>query len=907
MNTRNLKNNRLTALSFFVLLCLVSYIAGVDAQVHTSHPIVVLKDYFRKNVELSKLPVSYTASCGSCHDIDYINQGYHFQVGREATLSTEAYKIFQTRYADVDHASTLPIEQENLSLPWFLHSPIYSSGGMYGRVAMNHTQKLAPIITNDPLKLTFTTPDQATANCSNCHAGGGFHLEDRDGNNLATKDAETIASSLTAGVFLGDYLKFDKKSGTMVSYDWKTKAGTVIIPNTREIDCLVCHATDYSFEESRKYLNKGMAPWAATAGARLGTINPDGTVDYNLERLQRFSTMIGKVTTETCSRCHASALDIDGDSLITLNDNISFSSDENLNNSPGYKKRAQMSGSNVATIYGVLQRVYDPAYSVSYYDPENKDFAKVPYLDAHIENGIQCVDCHAPLEQKTNISRPNHDFGKGTAGFNVRSDLSGTTRCEQCHETFQEDHAPFFGPQHVAAIHLQKIHCTTCHIPQKFGIVGETVMKDRSNDGKPDSFKNIIDLEGYGPVAIPAAPDYVYFPDRDFKTGDYTIKIKPANVMSEMYWALGDGTPVPERMLAAVFKTAPESFNKSNGAKTLFKLQYFQDGKPYRTTSGLPVQTEKVMIYSDSVIMPVQIAKTMNIRAQAPVIGQMVQGMAVFDTEQGKTGWMVLKAMSNLIINPITMEKMLIRADDKEWTLIDKSDEITFAATALQAAYRKIYSTDVYIKYIYHLSILDGAFIMSHNVAPLKGGDHENRSHRVLQCADCHTSSGVFNRPVKLGIHIDTVEGITEFEMPRQSVQGYEGEFTESDLRALTYAYYSSSPISLMLTGTDARITDVWSQVDGGVSYPVKLRNHSTYPADMLESVTIYLPGGQTDVKLWNNRTGRPLDDMLIAVSPSSSVVQSAMQGDVNILTLKKPDIGNQVTITISQKTIQRK
>ena len=907
MKTKNVKNNTVGALIFFTLFCLAPGMVGAAVQSSTAHSSVVLKDYQGKNVESSKLPVSYIASCGSCHDIDYINQGYHFQMGREATLSAGAYKTFRMKYADGGNAFLPPAEQENLSLPWFLHRPIYSSGGMYGRVAMNHTQKLAPVTTDDPLKLTFTTPDQATDICSNCHAGGGYHLEDREGNKLAARDGQTIAASLAAGIFQGDYLKFDRKNGAIAPYDWKAKAGAATIPNTREIDCLLCHAADYSFEAARNYLNKGMAAWAATAGARLGTINPDGTVDYNHKRLQGFSAMLGKTTTETCSRCHAGALDVDGDHLITLNDNVSFSSDKNLNNSPGFKKRAQMSGTGVATVHGVLQRVYDPAYDVSYYDPAAKAFTKVPYLDVHVENGVQCVDCHAPRDQKKNISRPNHDFGKGTAGFNVRTDLSGATRCEQCHATFQKDHAPFFGPQAVAASHLEKIHCTTCHIPQKFGIVGESVMKDRSNDGKPDSFKNVIELEGYGPVAVPASPDYVYFPDRDFKTGDYTIKIKPANVMTEMYWALEDGTPVPERMLAAVFKTAPESFNRSNGAQTLFKLQYFKDGKPYRTSSGLPVQTERVMSYSAAVIMPIQIAKAMNIPAQASLVGKIAQGAPVFDTEQEKTGWVVLKAAPNLIVNPITAEKMLIRADDKEWTLIDRSDEITFAATALQAAYKKINRAEVRIKYVYHLSILDGGFIMSHNVAPLKGGAPERKSQRVLQCADCHALSGAFNRPVKLGVPIDTVDGITEFEMPRQALRGYEGVFTEADLRALTYAYYSPSPISAMLTGTDARITDVWTRADGGVAHPVEVRKPSSQPADALESFTLSLPGGQTDMKLWNNRTGKPLDTLLIAVSPASSEVQRVMRDNVLILTLKKPELGDQVLVTISRKTKHEK
>jgi len=187
MKTKNVKNNTVGALIFFTLFCLAPGMVGAAVQSSTAHSSVVLKDYQGKNVESSKLPVSYIASCGSCHDIDYINQGYHFQMGREATLSAGAYKTFRMKYADGGNAFLPPAEQENLSLPWFLHRPIYSSGGMYGRVAMNHTQKLAPVTTDDPLKLTFTTPDQATDICSNCHAGGGYHLEDREGNKLAAR------------------------------------------------------------------------------------------------------------------------------------------------------------------------------------------------------------------------------------------------------------------------------------------------------------------------------------------------------------------------------------------------------------------------------------------------------------------------------------------------------------------------------------------------------------------------------------------------------------------------------------------------------------------------------------------------------------------------------------------------
>ena len=66
------------------LAALAALVLGVPAWVQAAHPLnVTLRDAQGNAIASnSTVPYSPERSCGSCHDVALITQGYHFQQGR---------------------------------------------------------------------------------------------------------------------------------------------------------------------------------------------------------------------------------------------------------------------------------------------------------------------------------------------------------------------------------------------------------------------------------------------------------------------------------------------------------------------------------------------------------------------------------------------------------------------------------------------------------------------------------------------------------------------------------------------------------------------------------------------------------------------------------------------------------
>ena len=79
-----------------------------------AHVQLTLRDADGADVTTTQKPVSFRKSCGTCHDIDYISQGYHFQQGR---TRRETSGQFTLQVSDTFNADK----------PWLL------SDGMYGK------------------------------------------------------------------------------------------------------------------------------------------------------------------------------------------------------------------------------------------------------------------------------------------------------------------------------------------------------------------------------------------------------------------------------------------------------------------------------------------------------------------------------------------------------------------------------------------------------------------------------------------------------------------------------------------------------------------------------------------------------------------------------------------------------
>jgi len=243
-----------------------------------------------------------------------------------------------------------------------------------------------------------------TAGCGECHPGGGSAEYDRNCNRYDQFMAEKGYTSGGDNNFDGDY------------YQARWSETGVL-----EADCMMCHQPEYNNAERKKQLKALNFRWAATAAAGWATVT--GSVQEKIPVKVAYNPSLfdadGKISphivreprNKACLECHAQ---------------------------PGWKKR----GAN---------------YSMR--------------TDVHLRAELKCVDCH-PAGSKALDSRINekemHQFGKGDdPGGLVRNDLDNTVLdCDYCHTNGYLG-APIAKHTWLPPLHLDKIACQTCHIPER--------------------------------------------------------------------------------------------------------------------------------------------------------------------------------------------------------------------------------------------------------------------------------------------------------------------------------------------------------------------------------------------------------------------------------------------------------
>lgn len=243
-----------------------------------------------------------------------------------------------------------------------------------------------------------------TAGCGNCHPGGGSTEYDRSGNRYDHFMEEEGYESGGINNYDGDY------------YQARWNETGVL-----EGDCMICHKPGYDNDERIKQLKGLNFRWAPTAGAGFakvtGSVNDNSeiTVEYDLAMFSADGKMspqiIREPRNEACLFCHAQ---------------------------PGWKKR----GAN---------------YSHR--------------TDVHLRAGIKCVDCHPAgskaLDDRIN-KREMHQIAKGDdPGGWVRNDLDNTViSCDQCHSDGYLG-APIAKHAWLPSLHLDRMACQTCHVPER--------------------------------------------------------------------------------------------------------------------------------------------------------------------------------------------------------------------------------------------------------------------------------------------------------------------------------------------------------------------------------------------------------------------------------------------------------
>jgi hypothetical protein len=113
--------------------------------------------------------------------------------------------------------------------------------------------------------------------------------------------------------------------------------------------------------------------------------------------------------------------------------------------------------------------------------------------DVHIRAGMKCVDCHPAgsraMDPRIN-EREMHQFAKGDdPGGKVRDDLDNTvTSCNYCHTTGYLG-APVAKHTWLPTLHLDRIACQTCHIPERLVKPAQVQASDVFNPGTKISTK----------------------------------------------------------------------------------------------------------------------------------------------------------------------------------------------------------------------------------------------------------------------------------------------------------------------------------------------------------------------------------------------------------------------------------
>ncbi len=300
-------------------------------------------------------------------------------------------------------ADEKPTEDQSKRVQWALSPGNF--GGTWCSPAPLY-RYLSPKKNDSAATMDMTPQTFITAGCGKCHPGGGPLEFDRDG-----KRYDQWMKNPDSGLVSGGENNLD---GDYYKTNWD-KTGVL------EADCLLCHLPEYDFSTRNKQLGLTNFRWIPTASAGFASI--DGSVS-NGEEIQVFYDktkfnpdgtvslhIVREPRNETCLQCHAK---------------------------PGWKKR----GANFRS-----------------------------RTDVHLRAGLKCVDCH-PAGSSATDERINgkelHQIGKGDdPGGQVRNDLDNTCRsCEDCHDTGYLG-APIATHPWLPPLHLDKIACQTCHIPER--------------------------------------------------------------------------------------------------------------------------------------------------------------------------------------------------------------------------------------------------------------------------------------------------------------------------------------------------------------------------------------------------------------------------------------------------------
>ncbi len=512
------KRIALLLLTLLGALAIVVLVEARDASAQTPtvaqpsplHPTFPLLDASGDNVLDSGEPVSTNATCGACHDADYIElHSYHASVG-------------------FDHL--VPAGEVPDGQPWDM------SRSLFGRWDPLSYRYLTPV--GDAL-MDMGTPDWIME-LGERHAGGGPAVTSRDGVPLTELEAEDGNPEVSTN---------NPISGTTSAWDWQ-ESGVV------EMNCFLCHMSSADNTARMEALQVGEFQWANTATLQGAGItqkkmtgwkyNPDAfTADGELA--PEFVTLRDP-TSANCGFCHGTVHE-SKEPLLCAD-----------------LKETGWNTERTGQIYSG-QRLSDSGLNLTH-----KESLTFPW-DIHAERNLKCTDCHYSLNnpdyqqesedtrpeyltydpRRQNIGeylfRPSHEIAKGdTAQHTVAPEFTDSMRkCADCHDTeTTHDFLPY------KETHMNAVRCESCHVPQMYTAAYEqndwTVMTEDgaaavTHRGIEGDCGNPRDLmTGFQPILLPQV-------DKDGNTA-----VAPFNLITSYYWVHGDPErPVREEDLRKVY------------------------------------------------------------------------------------------------------------------------------------------------------------------------------------------------------------------------------------------------------------------------------------------------------------------------------------------------------------------
>jgi len=374
-------------------------------------------------------PYSPRQTCGGCHDYRLITSGYHF---------TQGFESISDRF--------------DRRRPWIL------SPGMFGRWLPGAAAgRISPKLNKNWRSMDLSTYDwigrggKYTADgkllssaCGFCHPGGGPMEYGRNRSGRA---------DFSKNLSLGEEEKWAPLDGDYSSLDTPDGRSRFKVSGVVEADCLMCHLPSYDLRERNIQLSKRNYRWAATAGAKLGTV--EGAI----------FTFTHRGLDPSDPRFYRGVWNLEKRPIVHYR-----WSDKNLFTPEGRLQGAtiskRVSARNCLQCHDLGER-------------KNTGTIMTPGRDVHLSKGFTCTDCHG-LIGASKAERLTHQVAKGHSPINrLRDDLDGKEMktCVSCHVEGKSrpskvspnpyaTHSRIFNGYRF---HTYLLDCLACHAPLRPG------------------------------------------------------------------------------------------------------------------------------------------------------------------------------------------------------------------------------------------------------------------------------------------------------------------------------------------------------------------------------------------------------------------------------------------------------